>query len=225
LPLILMNGSVLYDSQTKEFFERKEIPEAVRLQLDDYFKAKGKAKFTYAVIDGVLVVYHTPLINQAEKKFYEDRKNDFFKNHIKGELPADENPLFYILLDKKEVIVAMAQELRKSEIGPAITINVYPFQDIEGYYYLKINSSKTSKEHAVNYFTKQYDFRKVVAFGAKKFDIPMMEAADFSVALESADEEVKQCADVVVKSSNPDDLVHEMQRLFNSKKIDEHLYR
>ena len=223
LPLILMNGSILFDPEKKEYLDRKEISDHAREELDAYFKAQHAVRFTYSVVDGVLVVHHDPLVNPAEKIFYEKRKNDGYINHVKGELPTEERVIFYALIDKTETIARMEYDIRRSPYSGDLRIITYPFRDLDGYSFLKIGSSATSKEHALKYFVQKGGYRKVIAFGSKSFDVPMLLAADYSIALESADPEVKEIVDLIVPGSNPEDLAREIGRFYSSPHLDEQL--
>lgn len=221
LPLILMNGSILFDPEKKEYLEKKEISDRAREVLDSFFKERNAVRFTYSVVDGVLVVHHDPLVNPAEKYFYEKRKNDIFINHVKGELPPEEKVVFYALIDKTETIARMEYDIRRFPESDDLRIITYPFRDMEGYSFLKIGSSSTSKEHALKYFVRKGTYRKVIAFGSKSFDIPMLLASDYSIALQSSETEVKEIVDLIVPGSNPEDLIREMGRFYASPHLEE----
>ncbi|MDD4212553.1 MAG: HAD hydrolase family protein [Bacilli bacterium] len=220
LPLIIMNGSIIYDAKTKKYQEIKDIKLETKQCLSEFFHKHNQYPFTYAIVDDILTVYHTEFTNPAQQKFYDDRKNDFFKNNIRGEAPLDDHIVYYILIDKCEVIRSLQKELKNTSCCQEISTYVYPFQEVEGYCYLKINSREASKQTSISYFSTQYNLPRVVALGAKSFDVPMMIAADYSIALSSADPEVKAIADFIITSNQPDDMVRTIEKIYHTKNFD-----
>lgn len=220
LPLIIMNGSVLYDPKTKSYSNVKVISDNAKQGIASFLKQHNQQAFTYAIVDDVLAVYHTSFANPAQQKFYDDRKNDFFKSNIKGEASLDSDILYYILIDRCEVIRAMQKEFKKSPFYQDIGVYVYPYQGLDGYYFMKINSRDASKQTSITHFLTEYHLPRVVALGAKTFDVPMMIAADYSIALSSADPEVKAIADLIITSDQPDDMVRTIKKIYHTKNFD-----
>ena len=220
LPLIIMNGSVLYDPKTKNYNNVKVISPFAKEGIASFLKQHQQHAFTYTIVDDVLAVYHTSFANPAQQKFYDDRKNDFYKNNIRGEAPLDSDIVYYILIDRCEVIRAMQKELKSCAFYQEIGISVYSYQGFDGYCFLKINSRDASKQTSIAFLLKEYHLPRVVALGAKNFDVPMMIAADYSIALASADPEVKAIADLILASDQPDDMVRTMKKIYHTKNFD-----
>jgi len=159
-------------------------------------------------------MYHTQFANPAEEKFYLDRKNDDFRNHIKGRLSSDENAVFYIVIDRKEQVEIYAKDLT-TLLPFDISYQIYPYMD--DYFYLKIHRSETSKENALSSFLMKHQDKYVIAFGSMSFDVNIMKQSNFSVALSTADSKVKQIADYVIDSDQPDDLIKLMKKIYYAK--------
>lgn len=216
LELMIMNGAVTYDIMKEKFLDIKYISKEAQHKIDGYFSSLNRNIFTYSIVDQALSIYHTNFANEAEEKFYNDRKNDYFRNHIKGKLHDEENACFYIVIDKKEKVESYATDLVKL-CQHDISYQIYPYPFFKDYFYLKINASLISKEIALSHFLTRHNKKFVVSFGSMSFDINIMKRADFSCALTTADDEVKEIADYLIPSDQPDQLIRLMKTIYYAK--------
>ena len=154
-----------------------------------------------------------------EEKFYLDRKNDYFRNHIKGKISLEEGVVFYILIDTLEIVNQYVKDLLEL-YGDVISCQIYPYSKDSIYYFLKIYTSSTSKQIALNAFIKNNHEGYVIAFGSKSYDIDIMQMSDFSFALSNADEEVKAIADIIIPSENPDEIIRTIKSIYYSRKYE-----
>lgn len=216
LELMIMNGAVTYDIVKEKYLDIKYLSKKAQIGIDTYFSSINRNVFTYSIVDQALSIYHTTFANEAEEKFYADRKNDYFRNHVKGKLHEEENAVFYIVIDKKEIVEQYAHDLVKLYKSD-ISYQIYPYPFYSSYYFLKINTSLTSKETALSNFLTKHNKKFVVSFGSMPFDVNIMKSADFSCAIATADDEVKQIADIVIDSNHPDELVRLMKKIYYAK--------
>lgn len=214
LELMIMNGAVIYDLKKEKYLDIKYLSKEAQMQIDQYFIDLNRNVFAYSIVDQALSMYHTSFANPAEEKFYLDRKNDDFRNHIKGRLSSDENAVFYIVIDRKEQVETYAKDLT-TLIPFDISYQIYPYMD--DYFYLKIHRSETSKENALSSFLMKHQDKYVIAFGSMSFDVNIMKQSNYSVALSTADFKVKQIADYVIDSNQPDDLIKLMKKIYYAK--------
>lgn len=225
LEMMIMNGAVIYDMNKEKYTDIISIPIKTHQEISDYFKTINRNIFTYTIVDQALSIYHLSFENEAEEKFYHDRKNDYFRNHIKGSLQGHEDVVYYILIDKKDKIDQIVSDLKGLKHANDFTTNVYPYDYFEGYYHLKINAATSSKKKALESFLQKHHEKYVVSFGSKSYDIEMMKASNFSIALANADEEVKMIADLVLDSTSSDLIAKEIKHIYYSKKPFEYLKR
>ncbi|MEF3693408.1 MAG: HAD hydrolase family protein [Acholeplasmataceae bacterium] len=217
LPMILMKGAALYDSKTYHFTKTNPIPVEENQLIVSYIKSKNKTYFAYSIYENVLTVFHGDFHNKAEKFYYDQHKMDHFKNFVKGEPYPGSEILVYMLIDLDDQIQKMETEIREFNPSNTIDIKAFPFDEQEGYSYLRLYDHKSTKFDAVNQLIDEYHFKMVIALGSKIFDIPMMQKADYSIALESAPDEVKKTADLVLKGSNPDVIVAQISKIFSMR--------
>ena len=217
LPLIIMKGAALYDMKNQEYLETKPIMKEDRTILEAYFEKEKKSAFAYSVMDDVLTVFNGPIKSLAERYYYEQHKKDFYKNHITGLPNKDCQVLLFMLIDIEEEIFRMAKEIRELNPDRTLDIQVYPFEGMYGYYFMRIYDHYAKKYESIKKLMEQYHFTKLVVLGSKVFDIPMMQSADYAIALGSSSDEVKNAADLVLKDTNPDAIVAQISRIFSMR--------
>ncbi len=217
--LMIMNGAVSYDIRNEHFLDVKYIDKSAQKGISHYFSKINRNVFTYSIIDQALSIYHTEFENELEEKFYLDRKNDYFRNHIKGKISLEEGVVFYILIDTLEIVNQYVKDLLEL-YGDVISCQIYPYSKDSIYYFLKIYTSSTSKQIALNAFIKNNHEGYVIAFGSKSYDIDIMQMSDFSFALSNADEEVKAIADIIIPSENPDEIIRTIKSIYYSRKYE-----
>ena len=165
------------------------------------------------MIDEALSIYHQMFENEAEEKFYLDRKNSYFKNHVKGRIDKDDSVLFYILIDKLDVLNGYKDDLLEL-YGDKISIQIYEYSFFKGYYFMKIYTSKASKLIALEEFLSKHNYDQVISFGSKEYDLEIMERSDYSVCLSNAETVVKQAADLVLDSDNQEAIIRYIKKRY-----------
>jgi len=220
LPLIIMKGAAIYDLEKNEYSEIVAIDLATREALEQYFRLAGKTFFTYGIVDGVPSSYHSTFVNQAERQFFEKHRSDFFINHVRGVPQTEDLIIFYLLIDTIANIKALTEDLVHQPFYGSIMHSVEAYEAMPEYGFVKIQAVIDSKSHALNHFSRANRYDAIIAFGTHTADIPMMLAADYAITLKAADDEVREYADAVLDSHNPDDMMREISRLFTLKKID-----
>lgn len=83
--------------------------------------------------------------------------------------------------------------------------------------YLEVHSPKVSKANALSFLINKYDIKKeeVMAFGDNNNDIEMLEMAGISVAVENAENVVKEKAKYITKSNIENGVGYFINEYFN----------
>jgi hydroxymethylpyrimidine pyrophosphatase-like HAD family hydrolase len=150
--IMVMNGAVTYDMASGWYIDIKTIPKESQEGIDSYFSKMGRNIFIHTITDLVLTIHHTGFENDAERTFHHDRRNDMLRNHVKGKPAVTEDVVFYILIDKEETVEAYEKDLCSMPFAHEISMHVYPYDLYQGYRFLRIHASKTSKETALKSF-------------------------------------------------------------------------
>jgi hydroxymethylpyrimidine pyrophosphatase-like HAD family hydrolase len=223
LPMILMKGSAIYDVKTNHYIETNPIRKESSEEMSNYFISKNKNYFSYSIYEDVLTVFHNDFNNKAEKHYYDQHKTDQYKNFVKASLYDACHVLFFMLIDTYEEIQKMADEIKKINTNQDLDIKVFPFEDFKGYYFMRIYDFKSTKYDAINQLVEKNNYQMVVALGSKIFDLPMMQKADYSIALNSSPQAVKDTANIILTEDHPEAIVAQISKIFSMKHPKKHL--
>ncbi len=217
LPLIIMSGAALYDIKNHKYLSVININSDTCDRLEEIFEKEDMNYFAHTIIDDVLHIYYQKLDNEGEKKFYHDRKNENFKNYVRGRVPDGEAIAFYILIGETEKILKIKNTINESGIDD-VTLACYEHPKFKGYNFLKIRSSSAKKFNTLHN-SNAFDDKFIVAIGSSKFDCAIMEQSDYSVTTGRADDEAKEIANYSIKSKSCDSVVKYIQKMFHKRNI------
>jgi hypothetical protein len=216
LPLITMNGSAIYSPKDKHYMSVDNIDRDARLYLEDLFERRKVNSFCCAVDDDILQIYHGVLKNEGEKRYYYNRRNNFFDNYVRANLPEDMNACYYVVIDSKEIIESIIREINTTEHADNLDL-VSRAYDADGNYFLKINSRSCNKYTRLKELKEQVGAEKLVVFGSGASDVEMMQMADISLCLKTAPDKVKAVATKVLDSDDPDTILKTIEKIYHKK--------
>lgn len=205
VPYVVLTGAALYDHASHAYHDVNIIPPAdCELLLEMYAKA-GINPFVYHLVDGSLVVYHTPAMTDIERDFYTPRSNLRLKRFTFEHVPRGENSnviLFFSTGHKRE-IYPLADAIRDTGL---FSVSCYPDIFVPDVVMLEVYGPGVSKANAIEHLMETTGANRLVAFGDNLNDIPMLDIADVAVAVANANQRVKNSADIVI-GPNYDDSV------------------
>ena len=213
LPVILMNGVIIYDIKSKKYINIEEVKETLVEKVLNIFSEYNKNPLVYGIDYRGLLVYYKEFAYEVEYKFYKERCNSPYKTFIKIEdyFKAAKNSkiINFVTYDRLEVVKAIYKKLSKIE---GLTVNYYEEIYDRGWYFLEAYSSKASKANGIKFLSKS--FSKVTCFGDNINDIPMFKASDECYAVENANELLKNMATAVIGNNNKDGVVNFLKKKF-----------
>ncbi|MBR0528346.1 MAG: Cof-type HAD-IIB family hydrolase [Ruminococcus sp.] len=202
LPLILMNGVLIYDPVGHEYLSVKTIPDTAREKILSLRDKLGLSPFMYMMEEGCMHTVFDKLINQSMKDFHAERVRKYYKSFTQAEKLEDVrgSVIYFCFIDTKDRLLPLRDELAKDK---SLGMTFYP--DIYGNdWYLEVFSASASKKAGVEWLRDRYGFEKITAFGDNLNDLPMFAAADECIAVSNAAEELKKQADKVIGANTED---------------------
>lgn len=206
LPFIVIGGSAMWNPVTMSYEHTRGIDDMTVNAVADVFDRRGAHPFIYRRHGkNLLHTHHYGPLSPQEERFIAERQHlplkQFFLNDCDYRHNDDEALLIFSM-NKYAVLKSIADDLRASV--PTCSVMVYHdiFDESEGY--LEIFSAGTSKAAAIRDLARQLGAGRVVVFGDNRNDIAMMQAADFSVAVDNAFTEVKSVASEVIGPNTAD---------------------
>lgn len=205
LPIVLMNGVVIYDPVSKRFLNAEYLGKDKAKNVAELFKSKNLTGLMYKLINGETITYFESLDHPAVKAFYKDRVAN---SHRKFEQTksfidiADENTIYFVLIDKLAPIKQIETDIQKmSGVTNTMYEDVYTEEET---YYFEVFSDKASKATAALFLKQHLSAERIIAFGDNYNDMSLFDASDECYAVSNAREELKQIATDTIGSCKED---------------------
>ncbi|MCL2576569.1 MAG: HAD family hydrolase [Defluviitaleaceae bacterium] len=203
VPIILMNGAVIYDLNEERYIKYNKINPDVVTTIINASRLHKVTGFMYELKNGVLMTYHETF-NEAPPSDYVIKRIDKYKSIQPPNGFSDisqDNIIYFTFIDTQERLKLVYDTLsEETGFNQTLYRNIYS----EDSYFLEVFSSETSKQNAVSFLREKYGFNKIIGFGDNHNDLPMFKACDLKVAVGNATTEVKESADYIC-ASNEDD--------------------
>ena len=210
LPFIVIGGSAMWNPVTGSFEHTRGIDNPTIEAVADVFDHHGAYTFIYRRHgQDMLYTHHYGPLSPQEERFVAERQHlplkRFFLNDPNYR-HSDDEALLIFSMNRFAVLDAIASDLRHRV--PSCSVMVYHdiFDPNEGY--LEIFTAGTSKAAAIRQLASELGVTRVVVFGDNRNDMAMMQAADYSVAVENAFPEVKAIASEVIGPNTADSVPH-----------------
>lgn len=205
VPLILMNGVVLFDFKNNKnlichSIEKESADEIIRIYEDH-----GKSPMLYFQKDNYLQIEYKDLTNAHQMNYVNQRQALNKKKFVyrdKLQVSDSDNMIYIVTLDYPEQIDNIYREITAAD---KVTCTYYR-DNYTDCYFLECMNKKASKASAAEELKKLLGVDRIVAFGDNLNDIPLFEIADEAYAVSGACDELKKIADGVI-GSNDDDAV------------------
>jgi len=204
-PVALMNGVLLRDMRENRYVSAAEIDPATAQTVLDTLTELGASPFVYSLdeehlVDGdPLYTCYREIANEPMRRFHEERVKKYGKPFLKIGSAADipGRIIYFCVIAGEDLIRRAAEELEKI---PKIRFTFYRDSYAEDTWYLEAFSPAASKKNAVDKLRQMTGAKKIISFGDNRNDIPMFEASDTAVAVETAVAEAKAAADETTPS-------------------------
>lgn len=218
VPLIVMTGAAIWDSRNNRYIHACFHKEDTAKFLFSTYKKVGLSTFIYTLgTDNVIHIYHVGEMNSLEKKFVAERADTPFKQfHI----PADGNseiPTEY--MDR----VLLFYSMRPTEEVRCVYDVIKDRYDLRAVFYhdifgdeialMEVFGPDASKANAVKILAARLGADRIVAYGDNVNDLPILEIADESIAVENAVESVKAMASRVIGPNTTDSVAKDIHSL------------
>lgn len=173
LPVIAMDGAVLYDIQEKRYLKVYVISNKRAIQVLSLVKEAGLSCFSNVIIDDMLVIYYENMTDEIQKNLIAKMRRSPYRNYVNRKLPEQEKVVYFMLLYPKEVIEKFYTVLENTGITQELKVIKYDFTDVSGYACIKIYNKNASKENMIRYLRKMTGIEKTITFGsiAGRYDI------------------------------------------------------
>ena len=200
LPVILMNGSCIYDTTTGLTNNLTAIDRTTAAMVVSICKSARLNPFVFDYKEGDVSVNYTKLSTKPEIDFIEARKNYYKEFKKTTNYSFGMHTPYIICVGAKQPLLELKHRLgRIKNVSCSLFIN-----NGEDHCYLEIYSKASGKANGATRFMKEYGFSRLVAFGDNLNDIEMLRVADYGIAVGNAFDEVKAVSDTVIGECESD---------------------
>ncbi len=166
LPVIAMNGAVLYDTRQHLYIKAYVISRDTSQKVVRLIEEEGLNFYSNVIIDDMLVIYYQDTEDRVNRELVQKLRSSPHRNYVKRSLPDDEAVVYFMLLDQTEKIDKFYQRLIKDGVSEHLRVITYHSKDYLGYSYIKIYNKNATKENMIKYLKDFTSIQDVVTFGS-----------------------------------------------------------
>lgn len=196
LPVIAMDGAVLYDIREKMYLKTYVMSSAESKEVLSLMKEQGFMCFTNVIVDDMLVIYYDEPVDEVQKQLVARMRKSPYRNYVKRPLPETEYVVYFMMLYPEDVINDFYHVLKERGFTKKLKILYYPSTDYPGYSYIKIYNKNATKENMTAYLKEMLHLEKTVTFGS-----------------------IPGRYDYVVDSGDSNQVVHVLKKLYETVKV------
>jgi len=200
LPIIMMNGVLVYNMGEKRYDSIVTIPEGSFRNAIAAMKQNDVTGFVYTIENEELIAWYENLEFKAAYDFYEERRKKYDKHFEKVDDFSDfrKESIYISCLNTEEKLRPVYDAVKDDpELGLSFYRDVYS----PNLWYLELYSHKASKKNALRFLKEQLQPKKTIAFGDNLNDLPLFEESDECYAVENALPQVKEKATGILQSN------------------------
>jgi hydroxymethylpyrimidine pyrophosphatase-like HAD family hydrolase len=166
LPVIAMDGAVLYDINEKRYLKKYIISYDKAKEIIDLIEKNGLKYFVNVIIDDMLVIYYQDMEDEVQNNLVTQMRRSPFRNYVKRVLPENEEVVYLMILERIEAIERFYFVLEEKGYTQKFKVLKYNSDDYPGYAYIKIYNKNASKQNMLDYLIQDLDIKQVVTFGS-----------------------------------------------------------
>ena len=173
LPVIAMDGAVLYDIKERQYLKTYIISNEKSRRILGLIREQGLHSFINVIVDDMLMIYYEDMEDDNQINLVKRMRRSPYRNYIKKELPRDQAVVYFLLVYPDDIIWDFYEFLKKRGISDELKVAVYDAVDMPGYSYLKIYNRNASKERMTGYLMEMIGIQKTVTLGTvpEKYDV------------------------------------------------------
>lgn len=146
LPVIAMDGAVLYDMKEKMYKKVYVISADTSQKIMDFIRKAGMQCFVNIIVDDMLVIYYSESEDPVYRNLVTTLRRSPFRNYVKRIPPKEEEVVYFMLLDKKDRMERFYEQLMQKGWQQELKILKYDSEQYSGYSYIKIYNKNASKK-------------------------------------------------------------------------------
>lgn len=166
LPLILMDGAVLYDPVKNRYLSKCELSHEDACRLTEKLRSLGLEVFQHAVMDDSSLSFYESLSHESSRLLYEQRRNSPYRNYLHRPLPEGLNAVYLTAIDEKEKIQSAFDTLRAQGETEKYKIVCCEAEEFPGLALLRVYNKDAEKLKMLEKLKEITGFESCMTFGS-----------------------------------------------------------
>lgn len=191
LPIIAMDGAVLYDMKENAYLMSYKMDAVQTARVRETLERMDVYFFANVLVDDMLVIYYNGLSNEAQEDIYNKMHSSPYRNYVKRTMPDEERAVYFMMIEKRERAENIYREFTQKEGSASYKVLLYDSNDYPGYAYVKIYSREATRENMLGNLQALMGMKKTVTFGS-----------------------VEEKYDVYIKNSDKNEMVRQLKKQF-----------
>ena len=208
LPFIVMNGAATWDAARGDYSHVNVIEPRTVNAICCIYACHGIEPFVYRRYGHLIQAHHIGRMSAQEEAFVDERQGLELKKFVLDSPPHEQctaDAMLIFSMQNYERLRPVYEQV-KAEVDCAAVFYHDIFDPASGL--LEIYAPGVSKAAAVKRMQAQVGAERLVVFGDNRNDIPMMQVATRSVAVENAFPEVKAIAHEIIPPNTANAVPH-----------------
>lgn len=165
LPVVAMDGAVLYDINENRFLKKYAMTYEEMNTFVDFFREKGFQCFVNVIIEDSVAIYYQEFKNTIEQKIYEKLRSSPYRNYINGRPTNQGDTVYLMLVDTEQRIEHLYKALKESGYTESHKILKYASNDYPGYMYIKVYNKEANKKNMIQHIQQMTNLKEIVTLG------------------------------------------------------------
>ena len=168
LPVIAMDGAVLYDIRENRYLDVFALERSAAAQVEAIIEGEGAHAFVNALRDNTLLIYYGDLQNDAEKDMFARLRRSPYRNYTGKRYRGDaegEQVLYIMALTRTDHAQRIAGKIQEALSG-RVRVMLYPASEYAGCTYLKVYAADACKANMLKILQKRVGAEKIITFGS-----------------------------------------------------------
>lgn len=195
LPVIAMDGAVLYDTREKRFLENIHLDAKDGTRIKHLLEEYKIIYFANVVMDDTLLIFYNQTsdnpLDEKQSELIRTLRKSPYRNYISRPVPETENIVYFMMFYPKEKAKEIYSMLESHDFTKDLKILIYPSKDYDGYCYIKIFNKFATKENMIELMKRKLGISNTITFGT-----------------------IPSKYDYVVTEGDTNEVVHKMKMLF-----------
>ena len=218
LPVMMMNGVLVYDMASKKYLKKEVMDEETVRVLLGLIKMRGLNCFLYGLTDDIFCAYYDSVESTSLNYFRNERIMKYDKKFTEVadlSLVAGKDIIYCMLREPKEKLEGFYREL---SVVKGVKTEFYADIYSDEYYMLEIYSENASKKEALHYLREHSRYDSVISFGDNLNDVALWEESDCFYAVANAHPEIQNMAHSILPSNEEDGVARYIEQVMQQIK-------